>query len=70
MIWFSCNLQLTDVHSYINFAHGDETLDVVYGQYTQMLLALKAKYDPKNVFNHWFPLTPRPQTATLPLALE
>ena len=57
-------LAYTDsVHSYINFAHGDEALDVVYGPNLQRLQALKKEYDPKNVFNHWFPLTPRPQTA-------
>ncbi|KAI4263968.1 MAG: hypothetical protein L6R42_000911 [Xanthoria sp. 1 TBL-2021] len=68
-IWWT-NDNMTANTSYINFAHGDENLDVVYGQHTQKLQALKAKYDPKNLFNHWFPLNPRPQTANLRLALE
>ncbi len=50
--------------SYINFAHGDEELDVVYGSSLQRLQALKKTFDPANVFNHWFPLTPRQQVAT------
>ena len=57
-------LAYTDsVHSYINFAHGDEALDVVYGPNLQRLQTLKKEYDPKNVFNHWFPLTPSSQIA-------
>ena len=57
-------LAYTDfLHSYINFAHGDEDLDVVYGPSLSRLQALKKKYDPNNVFNHWFPLTPRSQSS-------
>lgn len=44
--------------SYINFAHGDEDLEVVYGSHVKRLQALKKTFDPQNVFDQWFPLTP------------
>ena len=56
--------------SYINFAHGDEDLEVVYGSSLQRLQTLKKKYDPKNLFNHWFPLSPRPRRPTPQLEVE
>ncbi|RAH61470.1 FAD binding domain-containing protein [Aspergillus piperis CBS 112811] len=40
---------------YINFAF-DEDLSVVYGDNVDRLKAIKAKYDPDNVFNQWFSL--------------
>ncbi|KAL1980340.1 hypothetical protein VTN96DRAFT_4243 [Rasamsonia emersonii] len=42
--------------SYINFAHGDDPLQNVYGDSLEKLRALKAKYDPLNRFGYWFPL--------------
>ncbi|KAI4281852.1 MAG: hypothetical protein L6R35_005544 [Caloplaca aegaea] len=66
--WANDNMTLNT--SYINFAHGDETLDVVYGSHLSRLEKLKKKYDPMNVFNHWFPLAPRPQPGTTPLEVQ
>ncbi|KAF1815935.1 FAD binding domain-containing protein [Eremomyces bilateralis CBS 781.70] len=43
--------------SYINFAHGDESLEIIYGDSLSKLKATKAANDPKNVFNQWFPLS-------------
>ncbi|GCB22911.1 6-hydroxy-D-nicotine oxidase [Aspergillus awamori] len=40
---------------YINFAF-DEELSVIYGDNVDRLKAIKAKYDPDNVFNQWFSL--------------
>ncbi|KAL8961728.1 MAG: hypothetical protein Q9193_001761 [Seirophora villosa] len=59
-LWWT-NDNMTMNTSYINFAHGDEDLEVVYGAHLQRLKMLKKKYDPANIFNHWFPLAPRPQ---------
>lgn len=42
--------------SYINFAHGDEDLEAIYGASLPRLQELKKKYDPKNVFSQWFSL--------------
>jgi len=39
---------------YVNFAHGDETLDVVYGDSLARLKTIKKKVDPLNRFNQWF----------------
>ncbi|PWY88286.1 FAD binding domain-containing protein [Aspergillus heteromorphus CBS 117.55] len=41
---------------YINFAHGDEDLSVVYGQNVDRLKAIKASVDPTNIFNQSFVL--------------
>ena len=41
---------------YINFAHGDEDLETVYGASLPRLQSLKKQYDPQNRFNQWFPL--------------
>ncbi|RYP79240.1 hypothetical protein DL769_003063 [Monosporascus sp. CRB-8-3] len=43
--------------SYINFAHGDEPLDHIYGSSLTRLQQLKQKYDPNKRFNQWFPLS-------------
>ncbi|KAI1321947.1 FAD binding domain-containing protein [Xylariaceae sp. FL0255] len=40
--------------TYINFAHGDEDLSVVYGNSLTRLKTIKKTYDPLNVFSHWF----------------
>ena len=45
--------------SYVNFAHGDEDLGTIYGSSLGRLKAVKAKYDPANTFNQWFPIGPR-----------
>ncbi|KAK4506426.1 hypothetical protein PRZ48_000158 [Zasmidium cellare] len=42
--------------SYINFAHGDQSLSTIYGQSLPRLQELKRIYDPWNRFNQWFPL--------------
>jgi FAD/FMN-containing dehydrogenase len=42
--------------SYINFAHGDDPLQNVYGSSLSDLQQLKRRYDPFNRFNKWFPL--------------
>ena len=60
----TCSLLNDCHHSYINFANGDEELEVVYGSSLPRLQSLKKQYDAANVFKHWFPLTPRQQTAS------
>ncbi|KAI1176593.1 FAD binding domain-containing protein [Nemania sp. FL0916] len=40
--------------TYINFAHGDEPLDVVYGDSLPKLKTLKQRVDPTNQFDQWF----------------
>ena len=42
---------------YVNFAHGDESLEAVYGSSLGRLKELKQEYDPRNRFNQWFPLS-------------
>ncbi|RYP69500.1 hypothetical protein DL770_008230 [Monosporascus sp. CRB-9-2] len=42
-------------YSYINFAHGDEPLDHIYGSSLTRLQQLKRKYDPQKRSNRWFP---------------
>ena len=42
---------------YINFAHGDEDLESVYGVNVERLKEIKQRYDPNGHFNQWFPLT-------------
>ena len=41
-------------HSYVNFAHGDEDLEVVYGDSLPKLRELKKRMDPNNIFDQWF----------------
>jgi hypothetical protein len=46
-------------HSYVNYAHGDESLEEVYGYEPwrlQKLRWLKKKYDPKNKFGFYEPI--------------
>lgn len=43
-------------NSYINFAAGDETQTAIYGPSLERLKTLKQKYDPKRVFDQWFPI--------------
>jgi FAD/FMN-containing dehydrogenase len=43
---------------YINFAHGDETLEAIYGSSLPRLREVKKKYDPTGAFNQWFAITP------------
>lgn len=40
--------------TYINFAHGDENLEAIYGENLPRLRLLKEKWDPCGVFNQWF----------------
>ncbi|KAL8792451.1 MAG: hypothetical protein Q9195_004984 [Heterodermia aff. obscurata] len=47
---------LVNNSTYINFAHGDETLEEIYGKSLPRLQVLKKRYDPRNRFNQWFPL--------------
>ncbi|KAK7225258.1 hypothetical protein V2G26_013261 [Clonostachys chloroleuca] len=42
--------------TYINFAHGDEDLEDIYGESLPRLRELKKKWDPSNRFNQWFPI--------------
>lgn len=42
--------------TYINFAHGDEELQAIYGSALDRLRTLKQQYDPSGVFNLWFPI--------------
>ncbi|KAG8526329.1 uncharacterized protein KY384_000322 [Bacidia gigantensis] len=43
--------------TYINFAHGDETLQEIYGESLPKLQQLKTQYDPHNRFNQYFDIT-------------
>ena len=57
---FLCNgliLSANCTISYVNFAHGDEPLENIYGENLPKLQALKNKYDPQNRFNQWFDIT-------------
>lgn len=44
--------------SYINFAHGDETPEAIYGSSLARLKQLKKKYDPAGAFSQWFTIKP------------
>jgi FAD/FMN-containing dehydrogenase len=53
---YSC-LGHTDIFaSYVNFAHGDEAPEDVYGESLPRLQELKAAWDPTNRFSQWLPL--------------
>jgi FAD/FMN-containing dehydrogenase len=45
---------LTWKKRYINFGHGDESLEEIYGKSLPRLRELKRKWDPQNRFNQWF----------------
>lgn len=50
------------LHTYVNYAHGDESLEAVYGYEAwrlQRLRRLKAEYDPENKFGYYAPIVPR-----------
>ncbi|KAF6834732.1 FAD binding domain-containing protein [Colletotrichum musicola] len=40
--------------TYINFAHGDESLEEIFGNSLDRLREVKAEWDPTDVFNQWF----------------
>ncbi|KXH65323.1 FAD binding domain-containing protein [Colletotrichum nymphaeae SA-01] len=40
--------------TYINFAHGDEELQAIYGSSLDRLKALKKQFDPSGAFGQWF----------------
>lgn len=42
--------------SYMNFAHGDEPLEEIYGESLPRLKVLKKQWDPQGRFNQWFPI--------------
>lgn len=45
-----------NLRRYINFAHGDEELQAIYGSSLDRLRTLKQQLDPSGVFNQWFPI--------------
>ncbi|KAI1123268.1 FAD binding domain-containing protein [Nemania abortiva] len=45
---------LTQNSTYVNFAHGDETPEVVYGHSLPRLQTTKLRFDPQGIFNQWF----------------
>lgn len=45
------------MNRYINFAHGDEALYVIYGDSLHRLQRLKKELDPKGRFDQWFPIS-------------
>ncbi|PVI05760.1 FAD-binding domain-containing protein [Periconia macrospinosa] len=42
--------------AYLNFAHGDEPLEEIYGESLPRLKELKKKWDPEAKFNQFFPI--------------
>jgi hypothetical protein len=36
--------------SYVEYSHGDETLEEIFGENVQRLVKLKEKYDPNSIF--------------------
>jgi FAD/FMN-containing dehydrogenase len=47
-------------HSYVNYAHGDEKLESLYGYEPwrlEKLRALKKEYDPKGKFSFYAPIS-------------
>lgn len=46
-------------HTYVNYAHGGETLEEIYGKEPwriEKLKSLKQEYDPRNLFKYYAPL--------------
>ncbi|KAF2740571.1 FAD binding domain-containing protein [Polyplosphaeria fusca] len=48
---------LSKNNTYINFAHGDEPIEDVYGDSLQRLKKVKRRYDPDGKFDQWFDLS-------------
>lgn len=49
-----------EMHTYVNYAHGDETLEELYGYEDWRLIwlkALKDKYDPLGKFDFYAPIS-------------
>ncbi|RWA09195.1 hypothetical protein EKO27_g5908 [Xylaria grammica] len=46
--------QLAQNQTYINFAYGDEALEVVYGDSLPKLREVKRRLDPSGQFSHWY----------------
>jgi hypothetical protein len=49
----------SELYAHVNYAHGDETLEEVYGfeeLRQQHLKVLKAEYDPSGMFNYYVPI--------------
>ena len=47
-------------NTYVNYAFGDEPIESMYGYEPwrlQRLIALKKKYDPKNAFRYYNPIS-------------
>ncbi|CAM1502377.1 Fc.00g043610.m01.CDS01 [Cosmosporella sp. VM-42] len=42
--------------TYLNFAHGDESPEEIYGESLARLTLLKREWDPQGVFDQWFPI--------------
>jgi hypothetical protein len=47
---FAATSGYDDLSVYVNYAHGDETLEQIYGNKLGRLTQLKATWDPHNVF--------------------
>lgn len=48
-----------ELHAYVNYAHGDETVEEVYGHHAwrlEKLRRLKREYDPENRFGFYAPI--------------
>ena len=48
-----------ELHAYINYAHGSESLEAIYGHEPwrlEKLRALKAEYDPEGKFGYYAPI--------------
>ncbi|GKT50090.1 FAD-linked oxidoreductase azaL [Colletotrichum spaethianum] len=52
-IW-SYSSPATKNPTYVNFAHGDETAEAIYGSSLSRLRELKKKWDPSGAFDQWF----------------
>ena len=49
----------SELHAYVNYAHGDETMQEMYGYEDwrqQRLKALKMEYDPQGKFSFYAPI--------------
>ena len=41
----------------MNFAHGDESAEEIYGESLPRLRDLKGRWDPEGRFDQWFPIS-------------